>query len=419
MFKPRAVIRAFTCRRDVASAMLLAKCLEHMNFNVIISSVRDFERLLKLWKPEVAITNIISGSYHIKKINPKIKTVFIDGEGILPESYKHHYGFKKNENYLKAIDLILLWGPQVFNEMKNNFPQYNFNNMHVIGYPALDLIKYAKKQTSQKKSKTIGFAMRSPYINEHLGRSVIRVLGNEGYLPRIIADCKGFKTTLDTIKLVLNNTSFDVSIRPHPYEQINSYNDYKKNWFGDHADRIKIDETLSFSEWASKQKVIISTSSFSVLQSYLLKKVTVNIDYLADIHEQNKSYDKVYETWQNSCYTPKSNNELLNVLKKGNLKFIKNQKLDDQLRIFCNWHKKGSANWKAAFHISDLVKNFRINIFSRLPTFMVDIIDNYSFWKACKKNKLHPNYHYKKGYHKPVENINTMLKNILEENKRI
>ena len=72
--KPRVVIRAFMCRRDVASASLLAKCLEYMGCDVKIASVRNFTTILKLWVPDVAV-------YTVKpvlqlKINPNIKMYF-------------------------------------------------------------------------------------------------------------------------------------------------------------------------------------------------------------------------------------------------------------------------------------------------------------------------------------------------------
>lgn len=416
-FKTRIVIRAFTLRRDVASASLLAKCLEYMGCEVLIASIRDFEKVLKNWQPDIAVVNIPQISFKVKSINKKIRTVWIDGEGFLPEDYKHHRFFEKNIEMLKSIDLILLWGIQVSKEFKNTFTDKELPEMHIIGYPALDLIKYSPNYQNRGQSKSIGFSMRSPYINDHLGRSVIRVLGNKGYLPRVVSDCRGFVATLDSIRLVLNNTDFNVSIRPHPYEQVDNYNEYKSNWFGEHASRVYVDDKVSYSEWASQQKLIISTSSFSLLQTYLLGIPTINIDCMAKIDDINKNYDKFYAEWQKACLEPKSTDEFVKLIKNNKLKFKKNIAIENQLKFFCNWNQDYSSNWMSAKLILKLVDVSKpINIF-RVPTFLINLIDMYSFWRACKKNKLHPNYHYKKGYHKEVKDLDLIFENILNKNK--
>ena len=38
-----------------------------------------------------------------------------------------------------------------------------------------------------------------------------------------------------------------------------------------------------------------------------------------------------------------------------------------------------------------------------MPSFLIDLIDEYSFWKQCKLNPYHHNLNFKKGFHKPVK----------------
>ena len=64
--------------------------------------LHDFERNLKLRKPSIAISNILNTGYSVKKINPKIKTVFFDGEGFQTEESAHYLIFKKHPETILA-----------------------------------------------------------------------------------------------------------------------------------------------------------------------------------------------------------------------------------------------------------------------------------------------------------------------------
>ena len=315
MGKTKILIRAFTCRRDVPSALVLKKCLEFFGYEVIVSSIRDFERNLKLWKPSIAISNILNTGYSVKKINPKIKTVFFDGEGFQTEESAHYLIFKKHPELLKNIDMIFLWGDKVANELKEAFPKYK--NIYVVGWPNLDLIRY---NCYSSPKKTIGFVMRSPAINDHQGVPTIRTISNKGNLERIIHQCEAFVSSFDCIKEVLEKTNYNVSIRPHPLEQIESYIKYKKFWFKQYASRVFIDDTLCFSEWLRSQRLIISPTSTSLLEAYLLKVPVINIDYLAGNAKYNKDYAVTTAEWQSSAYLPKTMKEFIQLIKIKNVK---------------------------------------------------------------------------------------------------
>ena len=73
--------------------------------------------------------------------------------------------------------------------------------------------------------------MSSFAINDHQGVPTIRTISNKGNLERIIHQCEAFVSSFDCIKEVLEKTNYNVSIRPHPLEQIESYIKYKKFWF--------------------------------------------------------------------------------------------------------------------------------------------------------------------------------------------
>ena len=410
--KKRVVIRAFTCRRDVASASILAKCLEFLGCEVMIASLRDFNRILRFWKPDVAIFNVIGGGYNIKKINSNIITVFLDGEGHLPDKDAYFTTFQKNPVLLKSIDMMLLWGDVVYNQIKGAFPNTDLNNMYVVGWPSLDFIRY---RTSKKQKKSIGFVMRSPVINDHQGVPTVRTICNEGNLERTIVQCESFVASINCMKEVLEKTNYNISIRPHPLEQIDSYNQYKKHWFKEYASRVEIDETLALSEWLINQRIIISPTSTSSLEAYLLGIPIINIDELAGNADYNRDYFHLCAEWQNLAYLPKTLSEFINLVTSNTTTIKKDKVIDDQLQDYCNWNIMGSANLKAAKYIYNLASTNRKNTFIKAPTWIVNLVDNYSFWKEYKKNSLHPNLHYKKGFHKPVKNLNLIFEKIIND----
>ena len=73
---------------------------------------------------------------------------------------------------------------------------------------------------------------------------------------------------------------------------------------------------------------------------------------------------------------------------------------------------------KAAQYISNFSKTSTHKSFFKLPTWMINLIDDYSFWKQCKKNPLHHNLNYKRGFHKPVKNIDKIIEKIIIENHK-
>ena len=218
MSKPRIVIRAFTCRRDVASACLLAGLLEQMNCDAMVTCVRDFNRTVALWKPHVAVINTLGGVDRAKAKWPYLPTVFYEGEGIKPETstaFIANY-CKEHKAPFDAADLILLWGPRAYDLMAANLSQKDMVKVHVVGNPNLDLAKFMPKSMCyDPQSNSVGFATRFHRINDHAGRSSLRRLPDrDEKLDITILQCRGFVAMIKTIRVLLDRTDFTISIRP-------------------------------------------------------------------------------------------------------------------------------------------------------------------------------------------------------------
>ena len=77
----RILIRAFTARRDVAQSLLLKSILETMGCQVIVASLRQFETVIKLWKPHAVIINVQSVSVRVKKLMKDTFVILVPAEG--------------------------------------------------------------------------------------------------------------------------------------------------------------------------------------------------------------------------------------------------------------------------------------------------------------------------------------------------
>lgn len=419
--KPRIVIRAFTRRRDLASAALLSRLLEHQGCDVLITCGRDFERTIRQWKPEVVVVNTIGMSRRVKEMNPEIKTVFLDGEGFLPDEYAHSISFSNDRPMYRAIDLLLLWGETVKGEITTALQNEDTSKIHVVGNPQFDLITYLPDEIKNyKNKKSVGAVMRYPTINWHDGIPPIRTLPNPGNLERVVVQCQSFVGVIDSIRALLEETDFTVSIRPHPLEQVESYRLHKANWFGaKNAKRVDIDDSVSFSDWAVKQKALITPTSTSLLEAYLLKVPVINIDALCNTDEYNKNYAKVAQEWQGAAgLTPDTIEELVEMLNSDIPEVERNDDIERQLEKYCSTDANGSAALTASKYIIELSQKPSKSSGARMPTWLVDVIDDLSFRRACLRNPLHPNMHYRRGFHDLPENLEAIVENIILQSKQ-
>lgn len=382
-----------------------------------MTSIRDFNRTVKYWKPDVAVVNTPGNSMNLKHEFPEVKAVWLDGEGFLPEEFSHAKIMSENRAMFQAPDMILLWGEYVKKQLVEAMTNEDVAKIKVVGNPTYDLIRF-RNQTREKepaKRQSVGVVMRFGTINNHEGIPPIRTLPNPDNLERVIVECRSFVGTIRAIQAVLDNTKFDVSLRPHPLEQIESYDLYKHYWFKkEHLHRVNIDATLSFSHWAREQRAILSPTSTSLLEAYLLKVPVINIDRLSGTDEFANSYDELTKTWQASGLQPSDPTELADILGRGLPDVKSNAALDAQIDQYCSVNGENSSSaYLCAKHIADYAFSAVANGSRRgLPMCAVDAIDRLSFWRAMRANPLHQNMGYRRGFHKLPDDLEEIAERI-------
>lgn len=415
MKKYRVIIRAFTCRRDVAPMEVLKKLLERQGCEVMLANTRNFDKFCKLWKPHAIIVNTISGTM-IKDKYPDAKVIFFSGEGFHGPNDPHIQIWKDNPEYYKNSDLVLLWGDAIKQQCEEGFTDgEDLSKLHVVGNPKLDLMNFLpEKYKKHNKKNSVGVICRFPKLNDHLGRSVMHFLGTDFQLEETIVQAKSATTMINVIKHLLEKTDLNISIRPHPHEQIESYIRDVEHWFGKkYKSRIEIDTSLFIPKWIAEQKAIISPTSTSFLEAYLLDVPVINIDYLSDIVSYNKDYIAFTKEWQEAAILPKTFDELTEILNDKDKLVVKPDPIiEEQIVAYCGGRESNSANLNAALIIMDYLKSSSFKETKSLPYWLVDFIDELSFRRVMLKEPLHQNFCYRKGYHEIPAYVDEIIDNI-------
>ena len=416
----RVLIRAFTYRRDVAPMLLLQKVLERLDCEVIIACSRNFEFSLKLWKPHVTVVNTLGLSVQIKHHCPFTKVVYFDGEGFQAPGFSNAEYWASNPMAFDFLDLVLVWGKQGIKECQEYASNLDCSKLHVVGNPKLDLVRYLPDRfKANGKAPSVGVVCRFPNLNDYEGRMPVRTLANPGNLEKIFVQMKGFVAVVEVVRVILSRTHFQISIRPHPSEQVESYKSYISNWFGKGSvGRVTVDESMDFPAWASGQQALLSPSSTSFLEAYLLGVPIINLDAIADAVEHNRDYAPVIGEWQTASLMPKSTGELCQML-LGGLSFpSKNSVIESQLADYCDWYSNTSSCLRAAILIKQLLDGTDFSPIFHWPTFIVELRDAVSFKRAMRRNPLHHNFNYQPRFHETPSHYDEMADRILAESTR-
>jgi len=414
---PRVLIRAHSARRDVAPLALFQKILERMRCSVMLTSGGSFTRALRFWKPHVAIVGTFGNAKNIKSVAPKTKIIVLDQEGIRNPKNRHAIQIMAQPELVANVDLGLFWGEKIIQEFEEIAPHLDRRNLHVVGYPKLDLVKYLPERfKTSKNNHSLGVVCRFPNINPYNAQVLIRTLPNPDNVEKNIAQIQAFVAMIKVLRVILERTDYKISIRPHPQEQSDSYKQYIRLWFGkEKEDRISIDESIDFAAWAAAQRVLLSPSSTSFLEAYILRVPVINLDAIATTFEYNRGYASVVAEWQEGCLLPKNMDELCEILEEEHSAFLPCISIEKQLESYCDGNSKESACLRAARLTKKLLVEHEHSFQLHWPKAFVDFLDGISFRRNMRKDSLHHNFNYRRGYHHIPPHFDEMADTILAE----
>ena len=202
----------------------------------------------------------------------------------------------------------------------------------------MDLIRYFPLSKIKSK-KTIGFITRFSSINHHEGITVLRNLELKEKVDFGVASIKSYYVMHKAINLILENTDYNISIRPHPHEALDPYYKYVLPSFNKFKNRIEVDVNLFIPEWIASQKYIVSTTTTTFVESYVMKTPMINLDFISGIHKWSKDYGVIAASRIDASYLPKNFDDFIKLVKKR-LSVKKDKKIERQLEKNCNFNQK-------------------------------------------------------------------------------
>lgn len=414
MSKYRVVIRAFTLRRDAASAILMARLLERQGCQVVIASGRNFLRSIRYWNPDAIIVNTASQINRCAEMAPGAAVVLWPGEGAQAMESSTPKAMTKMPGSYDKMSLALLWGRITEGFFHELFPGADHSKLVVCGNPRLDMAKYNTELpgiiSGAAKIGNVGFIGRYHVLNRYNAIPAIFSLQYAHKREGVVWQVENFICMMSIIHRLLQETNLTISIRPHPMEAPEGYDFVNEGPF---AGRIEIDDSLDVAAWSARQRVIIAPSSQSFYESYVLGVPVISMDRLTDNAELIRRLTPHASMSQLVSHNPHNLDDVISFVGSGVSAYTENAEIDKHLDEYHDWFSPHSALQRGAAAIMSMLHGHRRPSGLRLPTTLLESWDRLSFARAYWREPLHPNFNFHRPFHRPPAYFDRVLDNIV------
>lgn len=410
MSKPRIVIRAFTLRRDAATALLLARQLEQRGCDVIVASSRDFVRTMRFWKPDVAVINTVGQIERCTQLAPDASIVMLPGEGANARKHCDAVLLVDMPGAYEKVDRYLLWGKATEGYFRELLPDEDHEKLVICGNPRFDLVKFNTDLLNiPADKKTIGFIGRYHVLNRYNAVPAIFSMQRPEKREGVLWQVENFFCTITLMRRIIEETDFQISIRPHPLEAPEGYSFMEEDIF---AGRVEVDDSVDVAAWTARQRVIVAPSSQSFYEAYLLGVPVVNIDPLTGNAERIRKITPNAALSQLVSYNPNSYDEAVELICRNLEPKSGNTVIDQHLEEYHEWSAPASSTRQVAEAIMDVVRSRQPQSGYRMPSVAMDLWDRVSFFRASRREPLHANFSYHRHFHRPPDYFETIIDNI-------
>ena len=410
MSKYRIIIRAFTLRRDIASSAILARLLERAGAEVIIASGRDFTRLLKHWNPDAVLINTVGQIKRCAQQAPNASIILWPGEGAQPLPSSDATQLAKWPDAYDRLDLALLWGPRNLDFFAQTLPGKDRTKLVMCGNPRLDMVKFNPGLFDVDKT-TVGFIGRFHSLNRYNAVPAIFSLQYPEKRNGVVWQVESFIATITLIHRIIKETDLTVSIRPHPLEAPAGYDFVNEGPF---AGRIEIDDSFDVADWTARQRVIMTPSSQSFYESYVLGTPTIQIDALSNTTDMIRQITPFAAMSQLVGYQPENFDEAVELIKRDPPPpHLQNDEVDAHLEEFHDWSSGTSSIMRASDAIIEHLSQRTRPPGPALPKALMQLWDRISFARVHRRDPLHQNFNYHEGYHVIPDYYSDVVDNIV------
>lgn len=407
--KYRVVIRAFTLRRDVANALVLAKVLERFGCEVFVACTRNFNWVVKYWRPHAVVLNTVGRVKITRQLAPDALIFHQPAEGSERIECSDASMFARHPRAFDEVAGVFVWGEVPLGYYEQRLPGCDGSKLHLCGNPRLDMLKFNPDlKGNRKNSNSIGIVGRFEEINSYRSEPTSDRLVKPHKLDYVVRQCIGFHSTMRLCERLLEETDYRINLRPYPLEAPESYHMAPKKRLGD---RFDIDDSLDFAAWASRQRFIVSQISTTFIEPYLLGIPLISLDRIIDSYGFRSDLDGYVS--QDASDLPTTIDEALEIVKRGPPDVSPRKKSVDKALEECHgYYIKGSGLKRSAEVILDRLEGTRFAFRPRLPRFGVEIRDWLSFKRTTFGDPQHVNFSYKSGYHEVPAYFDRIVDNI-------
>ncbi len=414
MSRPRILLHAMTFKRDLGAFYVLSKLLSHLECDCFVANNDNaLARYMRIWQPHAIVTSTMSWAKSFKRVFPGSLIFLFSGEGGGSKDYSDEPNIVKDPETLGMIRHAFLWGNAIkgyiqdaIDELGEKCPLHKNSDLFdhhftVAGHPRLDLIRFAARHSDSGSKTRIGFVGAFNFLNlKRTDQTLLRVILDQpkskmayrdNMLDEVIFKLRYLNMIIDLIE-ELGSENYKFSIRPYPLERVDSY---PGSWLFREYD-VEVDDSVEFFSWASRQDLIIGSTSSTISQLAMAKKPFINLDAvcqrnpeLFDMGVMLQCYNKPMEK-----HRVRDWKTLLRAVKNYNDYKLESPELTDQLDHLYNVKTTESVLMLAAKKIKRIIDAEKPEKSTLLPTSFLPSIDNFYLNMNAK---LHPGA-YDKSY---------------------
>jgi surface carbohydrate biosynthesis protein len=374
-----------TAGRELVYKLVLSAKFAQIGYECYLGSKDEMNQLLKYIKPVAYFDK----GYHAKvseRIYDAIKKnmgviINLDEEGGVDFKDSSTISARYPDKVFQICDLILLWGTNQYNFLKNIRGHFNEGKVVVSGHPRFDLLKQSFHGLYENERKAIGDRFKKYILintnmgfgNNIWGDSFVR----ENYEARI----KNINSIIDFDKIKIKRyISFikklsplyndNIILRPHPEENKDTYISTFKEF-----KNVKVIFEGSVIPWILEAEVMIHPDCTTGIESLMLGKKAIS--FLPGYKDDRATHLPVILSHQ--C---NNEDELINLILDR--KYPSQEDVTDPLlNEYFSFDK--NSNDIVVEKVNDLLSNQRLKILKTLP--------RYYPMKRWIKEKIKPYYY--------------------------
>lgn len=422
------VIHVDTLKREFTTSWVLGQKLKDEGFFVLLTSRHSTERLLKIFSPSIFIAthSYTISNLLLNKLQKRGTKIFIHEAEATNVNHTVSLSYPKYDNYNQELQYKLFSGFFLWNKFTLNWliknKSINSNNLYLTG--SIRKSKYCQLSNRQIKKYTVGFLSRYELINifdnRHLFNVLMTIDPEEDdylwYFERLSIDSESFSISIKLISKLIRN-GYNVSIRPHPNENVETYKILKKHF----GPLFSIDTSQSINEWLNKVNVIFGTTSTAFAEAYLNNIPIISSSKIQKFNfQRNKDYIDMNDDFDLAAYTPKSVDEAFEICSDKNLQPKKSIEIENYLDEFYSIKNKIDpidkileilSNYKNKPNLAGFIYFFIQYLFVIVCDFLI-VFKYIIILRSYTKFKMVNNYNYNRIFHKP----NSFMKSLLVNN---